>query len=105
MCSRDQAILILGEVYSACNPIFGYAIKDTYLYGSYARGDYHEESDIDILLAVDMDQSAIAVHRNSIGRPSKKQKVCQFLCCLTKVNKLKRNRHHEADFFLGFISI
>ena len=42
------------EVYNACNPIFGVHLKDGYLYGSYARGDYHSESDIDILLTVDM---------------------------------------------------
>lgn len=72
MCNRNQAILILGKVYSACNPIFGNAIKDAYLYGSYARGDYHEESDIDILLAVDLDQSAIAALRNSIGKITSK---------------------------------
>lgn len=70
MCNQNQAIIILGEVYTACNPIFGNAIKDAYLYGSYARGDYHEESDIDILLTVDMDQVALAELRNRIGHIS-----------------------------------
>ena len=34
-------------------------LKDGYLYGSYARGDYHSESDIDILLTVDMSPEEI----------------------------------------------
>lgn len=68
MCNCNQAIRILGQVYTVCNPVFGNAIKDAYLYGSYARGDYHEESDVDILLAVDMDQSTIAALRNDIGK-------------------------------------
>lgn len=67
MCSQNQAIGILGEVYAACNPVFGNAIKDAYLYGSYARGDYHEESDIDILLTVDLEPAAISKLRNRVG--------------------------------------
>ena len=67
MCNQNQAIVILGEVYSACSPIFGNAIKDAYLYGSYARGDYHDESDIDILLTVDLDPAAISALRNHVG--------------------------------------
>lgn len=67
MCNQNQAIVILGEVYASCNPVFGNTIRDAYLYGSYARGDYHEESDIDILLAVDLEQDAISKFRNSIG--------------------------------------
>ncbi len=67
MCNQSQAIAILGEVYTSCNPIFGNAITDAYLYGSYARGDYHAESDIDILLAVDLTQETIAKLRNRLA--------------------------------------
>ena len=49
MCTRNQAEEILHSVYDACRPIFG-RIHDAYLYGSYARGDFTPESDIDILL-------------------------------------------------------
>ena len=67
MCNQSQAIAILGEVYSACNPVFDNAIIDAYLYGSYARGDYHKESDIDILLTVDLDSAAIAGLRGKLA--------------------------------------
>ncbi len=67
MCNQSQAIAILGEVYAFCNPIFGNVIRDAYLYGSYARGDYHSESDIDILLTVDLEADAISTLRNSIA--------------------------------------
>lgn len=67
MCNQSQAIVILGEVYNACKPVFGNAIKEAYLYGSYARGDYHAESDIDILLAVDLEPTAISQFRNRVG--------------------------------------
>lgn len=67
MCDKNRAIAILGEVYSSCYPLFGNAMKDAYLYGSYARGDYHSESDVDILLTVDLEPDAISTFRNSIG--------------------------------------
>lgn len=67
MCNQSQAIAILGKVYTSCNPIFDNAIADAYLYGSYARGDYHAESDIDILLAVDLTPEAISKLRNKLA--------------------------------------
>lgn len=67
MCNQSQAIAILGEVYGLCNPILSNAIRDAYLYGSYARGDYHSESDIDILLAVDLEADVISTLRYSIA--------------------------------------
>lgn len=67
MCNQSQAIAILGEVYASCNPIFGNAIMDAYLYGSYARGDYHAESDIDILLTVDLEAETISKLRKRLA--------------------------------------
>ena len=66
MCTRNQAEEILHSVYHACSPIFG-RIHDAYLYGSYARGDFNPESDIDILLTVDLEQAEIAKHRNDVA--------------------------------------
>lgn len=68
MCNQNQAVFILGEVVRMCDPVFGDALKDAYLYGSYARGDYHAESDIDILLTVNMLPEVVSKLRNSIGR-------------------------------------
>ena len=67
MCNQSQAISILGEVYGSCNSILGGTIKSAYLYGSFARGDYHEGSDIDILLTVDLEAEDISAFRNSIA--------------------------------------
>ena len=67
MCDRNQALRIFNEVYEACHPLFGGVLKEAYLYGSYARGDYHEASDIDILLAVDLDPLEIAKFRNAVA--------------------------------------
>ena len=67
MCNKNQAIEILGEVYNSCNPIFNNTVKDAFLYGSFARGDYHSESDVDILLTVDMPAEEIPKYRNALA--------------------------------------
>ena len=67
MCTQNQALYRLGEVYRFCNPIFQNAVQDAFLYGSYARGDQHAESDVDILLTVDMDQREIAKCRSAVA--------------------------------------
>ena len=73
MCDTRQALSILGEVYHACNQSFEKKITDAYLYGSYARGDYHEESDLDILLTVDVPPEELPPYRKTIC------KVCSDL--------------------------
>jgi len=57
MCTKAQALEILQRAYSMCNSALDNCVHEAYLYGSYARGDFHEESDIDILLtaAIDLD--------------------------------------------------
>ena len=61
---------ILNEVYASCKDIFASGIQDAFLYGSYARGDYHEDSDVDILLTVDADREEIARHRREVSAVS-----------------------------------
>ena len=67
MCSQNQALRIFHEVHSACETVFGSMLKEAYLYGSYARGDYHAESDIDILLTVDAEQSELSKYRKTLA--------------------------------------
>ena len=63
MCSREQALDILDEVYEAYSRL--YPVRDAYLYGSYARGDYHAESDVDILLTIDAGPEEIRRQRRT----------------------------------------
>lgn len=67
MCNQSQALQVLSEVYEAGKSLFNNTLKDAYLYGSYARGDYHEESDIDILFVVDLEPSEISGYRKAIA--------------------------------------
>lgn len=50
-----QTMRTLIEQYvSAIQKIYGAHLKRVILYGSYARGDYNSESDVDIMLLVDL---------------------------------------------------
>ena len=66
MCSTEQAVEILGEVCRACNQVFERKISDAWLYGSYARGDFDEDSDVDILLTVDVEPEALPSYRKAV---------------------------------------
>ena len=47
---------ILARVKKEAESIFGEKLVDVILYGSYARGDYDHESDIDIMVKVNIDR-------------------------------------------------
>lgn len=73
MCSTDKAVRIMQEVCSSCNAVFERKISEAYLYGSYARGDFHDESDIDILITVDESPENLSTYRKQIA------KICSAL--------------------------
>ncbi|MBR1738865.1 MAG: nucleotidyltransferase domain-containing protein [Ruminococcus sp.] len=67
MCNKSQAIQILAQAYLMCRDIFGEKLRDAYLYGSYARGDYDDESDVDILMTVDMSAEELSLIRHRVS--------------------------------------
>ena len=67
VCDQDTAVQILEETYCACRAAFPKPVQQAYLFGSYARGDYHAESDVDILLTVD-DDGSLAEYRRAVAR-------------------------------------
>lgn len=94
MCDQSQAIAILKEVYSACNPVLDHAIKAAYLYGSYARGDYHEGSDIDILLAVDLPQEKLSLFRSRIASITSNLSLIHDVTVSVAVKPFKQFQQH-----------
>ena len=67
MCNQIQALSIFSEAFVSCNSIFNNRVSEAYLYGSFAREDYHEYSDVDILVTVDMDAEELSDYRSSLA--------------------------------------
>lgn len=66
MCNENQLNTILSRFAVAVRNVFGDKLKAVVLYGSYARGDYDSESDIDILLLVDIDKLGIKKYHRQL---------------------------------------
>ncbi len=56
MCTRNELNLILQAMTQAYQAVYGENIVKIILYGSYARGDYQNNSDIDIVAIVQGDR-------------------------------------------------
>lgn len=70
MCNQNQAVEILRAVYERSKAVYGDAVCSAFLYGSYARGDFTDESDIDILVTVKEDVSFISAQRRKMAEIS-----------------------------------
>lgn len=70
MCNKNQALEILQAAFEKSKTVFGTAIGEAFLYGSYARGDFTAESDIDILLTINRDSDYIASQRKKMAEIS-----------------------------------
>jgi predicted nucleotidyltransferase len=58
---------ILNKVLLFSKDTFGAKLEDVILYGSYARGDYDDESDVDIMILVDMPAEELRKYRKDFS--------------------------------------
>ncbi|HHV09462.1 MAG TPA: nucleotidyltransferase domain-containing protein [Clostridiales bacterium] len=52
MCNTNDLNIILDKMLWVYKTVYRENLVDVYLYGSYARGDYEEDSDIDLVAIV-----------------------------------------------------
>ena len=63
-----QTMQSLIECYvSEIHKIYGSHVKQIILYGSYARGDYTADSDVDIMILLDISDMAIKEYRHQLS--------------------------------------
>lgn len=63
MCTKNQLDEIIGKIVAFSKEVFGDKFQNVILYGSYARGNYDDESDIDIMIMVDMSREELSKYR------------------------------------------
>ncbi|MCC8060501.1 MAG: nucleotidyltransferase domain-containing protein [Clostridiales bacterium] len=59
MCSKAELQTVLGRVREESRHIYGKKLSRIILYGSYARGDNTDESDVDIMILLDCDKDEV----------------------------------------------
>ena len=60
MCTESQLHKLLDRVINDAGSFIGETLDAVILYGSYARGDFDNESDIDIMIRINCDPSDIS---------------------------------------------
>lgn len=100
MCNKSEAMIILAEVLERSRAIFGSSLVNGYLYGSYARGDYDEESDVDILLTVDQSDDDIRAQNKSLAKIDSDLSLDHNVTVSVTVKPLEQfNRYAEISPF------
>jgi len=65
---NNKLNIILNDFVTECSTVFNEKLYDIRLFGSYARGDYNEESDIDIMVILDVSAFEARGFRKDICR-------------------------------------
>lgn len=58
---------LIEQYVSVIKNIYGNHIKQIILYGSYARGDFHKDSDVDIMVLVDLPDTQIESYSDALS--------------------------------------
>lgn len=66
MCTKSQLNEIMQRTAAELKNLFGSKLNSVILFGSYARGDFDEDSDIDILILVDLPAEKLSAYRTGI---------------------------------------
>jgi len=65
-CDSDKLQVICNKSGEKMREIFGDKLINVILYGSYARGDYNQYSDIDVMALVDMEKLELGKYRRKV---------------------------------------
>lgn len=66
MCTQAMLTEILNKIVSYSKDIFENKLTDVILFGSYARGDFDEESDVDVLIVADLPSEEMQIYRDRL---------------------------------------
>ena len=65
---RQKLKTVLNDFVAECRIAFCEKLSDVRLFGSYARGDHNEDSDIDVMVILDMGDTEVRRSRHDVCR-------------------------------------
>jgi predicted nucleotidyltransferase len=100
MSTKTEFNEVLNKFSSAIKIVFRENLKSMILYGSYARGDFDSESDIDILILVDLEKLDIKKYRKQITKITSDLDL-EYNVVLSPIveNLSEFNKYKEASSF------
>ena len=86
--------------------ILGDKLRKIILYGSYARGDYMEHSDLDIMVLADVDENELKDFESKLGTISSRASLEHDItvCMLLYDESLFVSRLHISPFYRNVLS-
>ena len=100
MCTQSQLHQITDEVRRNMQNVFGNKLHQVILYGSYARGDYDNESDIDMMVLVDVSETEMKDYRKQVNRIASKIGLNHdIMITITLKDKQSFDSHQELSPF------
>lgn len=72
MCSQSEVNMIIGQLNESIGKLFPHEQPDVILFGSYARNEQEDDSDIDVLYLVNASRQQIAEKNWQVGEAASK---------------------------------
>lgn len=104
MCSQLEVRIIIAKLRESLESIFPQEQLDVILYGSYARNDADDESDIDVMFLVDSSRQTIREKHWQIGEAAA-EVLMDFGIVVSPVVENRAYYHANADLLPFFKNV
>ncbi len=105
MCTKPELQTVLDRVREESEQLYGARLDKIILYGSYARGDNTEESDIDIMIVLDCTADEVRKMRSATSEMASDISLEQgvFLSILLKDKKQFEGNMELLPFYQNIV--
>lgn len=89
---------LLHQYLEEVQKIYGSHLKSVILYGSYARGDYTENSDVDIMILVDLPEEELDLYSDALSELGFDYNVEHDIWMMPVVKNIKHFQHWVSAY-------